>query len=447
MAVIEAQAAMENDKSVAVRKNFKVMALCFSVNHSCSTAPLIFASSVLDTDVAYLGNGVLYTVSVVSTMLLAVMTVDIVGLKGGLILGTLLYSIYVACFTGALFFAEVLTVQYVLFVSGSTCCGLAAGILWTAEGGYMARSATMLSESSPGMTREAATAELAGDFAFNYLLLEVAGKLAWGFLMHAGMSVTQVGLVYVAMSVASMCALFVIDPVESGGAQADARDTVRKSPFSKLFATIRLWKDPRIWLLSPTNITFGFGAAYLNGYFNATYEAPELGTKSLGTLCAVTVGCAAVLSKYVYGPLGTKFGKGVPITIGALSFAGIPILVLSTNCCEGFGWWMLIFYVLQGSGRAVYESTNKAVFSDFFTGEDTEGAFANCAMQMSVASAALFFASGRIDGQMLAASVMVSAVITPLVYFLAATMKAPDQLRALVEPSEVAPIMRDNGKE
>lgn len=416
-----------------VRRNFRWMTLCFAVNHSCATAPLVYASSVLDTEVGFVGNGVLYTVSVVSSLLLAVASVDAVGLKGGILLGAGLYCTYVGCFTLAALSIDVVNFQYFFFVSGSIACGLAAGILWTAEGGYMAKSATLLA-SAANIEREAATAELAGEFAFYYLVLEVVGKLAFSLLQGLGWQVWHIGLLYTIIALVATCLLFKINDVESNASEARINilnpDLSQKGAFSKLFATVRLWQDPRIWLLAPTNITFGFSAAYLNGYFNAVYEAPELGTKSLGVLCAVTVACAALLSK-VYGMLGKQCGKGVPITVGALSFASIPILVMTTNCCEGFGWTMLIFYILQGSGRAVYESTNKAVFSDFFTGEDTEGAFANCAMQMSVASAGLFFYSGRISGQQLASMVMISALLTPFVYSLAFLNKASREPREL----------------
>lgn len=435
--VKETEEAMGSDRGKAVRSNFRKMSLCFAVNHGCSTAPLIFASSLLDPNIAYDGNGVLYLVSVLSTILLAVVAIDMVGLKGGLLLGTLLYAIYVACFTGALIFVEM---QAYLFIGGSVCCGLAAGILWTAEGGYMAVSADELA-ASDSIAREAATSELAAEFAFWYLLTEVAGKLLFSFLqVRKIMEVGQIGMLFTVMSVVSMCCLLCIDDLKREP-KADAREAAgKKGAFDKLFAAVRLWTDPRIWLLSPTNITFGFSAAYLNGYFNARFEVPELGVEWLGTLCAVTGLCCAVLSK-VYGILGSKFGKGVPIAIGACSFGGIPLLVLSLGCCKGWGWNMIIFYVLQGSGRAVYESTNKAVFSDYFPGDKSEGAFANCAMQSSVASAALFFASGRIDGQHLATMVMISAVITPFVYLLAAKMNAeapasPDQSQLNLEENE-----------
>jgi len=46
----------------------------------------------------------------------------------------------------------------------------------------------------------------------------------------------------------------------------------------------------------------------------------------------------------------------------------------------------MVFYILQGMGRGVYESTNKGIFADFFPGEKSVGAFANCMMQNTAAS-------------------------------------------------------------
>merc|ERR1712203_382062 len=44
----------------------------------------------------------------------------------------------------------------------------------------------------------------------------------------------------------------------------------------KASAAVKLWSDPKVWLLSGSNFTFGFAAAYLNGYINATWEHKAL---------------------------------------------------------------------------------------------------------------------------------------------------------------------------
>lgn len=47
-------------------------------------------------------------------------------------------------------------------------------------------------------------------------------------------------------------------------------------------------------------------------------------------------------------------------------------------------------YILAGSGRAVFEGTNKAVFADFFP-NDKEAAFANVIIQSGGSAAIAFF--------------------------------------------------------
>jgi len=420
------------------------MSIWFAVNHACATAPIVYATSILDSQVGYAGNAVLYLCSMISALLVAVLAVDITGLRGGLVLGMSLYSVYVASFTASALLTQSVALQWALFIFGSACDGFGAGILWTAEGGYMALSATAISELT-GEKREAVTGSLAGQFAFYYLILEVVVKLLFSFLQNLGLQVWQIGLLYTSVS---CLATFMMTSIDNLGLQVNGKkdeQVEKKSTFAKLFAAVSLWGDPKIWLLSPTNITFGFSAAYLNGYFNSHFATAELGAKSIGTLTSVTVLSAAVLSQ-AYGVLSKRLGKGIVITVGAMSFLAIPCILLLAPCCEGWGWKLLMFYVLQGSGRAVYESTNKAVFSDFFVGKDTDGAFANCALQMSVSSATLFFLSSAFDGKLLAKLEMFSAVITPLVYAITVQLQKAEHRTRTKEYKPVDPASDSDRK-
>merc|ERR1712217_637356 len=85
--------------------------------------------------------------------------------------------------------------------------------------------------------------------------------------------------------------------------------------------------------------------------------------------------------------LGSKipvllFGSLCFILIGALSFVTAP----HGRGPGGWGWGIMIFYILQGLGRGVYESTNKGIFGDVFPGAQGLGAFANCMMQNTLSS-------------------------------------------------------------
>ncbi|CAL1170974.1 unnamed protein product [Cladocopium goreaui] len=88
-----------------------------------------------------------------------------------------------------------------------------------------------------------------------------------------------------------------------------------------------------------------------------------------------------------------------------------------------WGWGVLVFYVLMGIGRAVYESTNKAIFADFFPGEKSAGAFANVFVFGTSASTLAFaFGASNQDTEELVL-LITFAVLTVPGYLLASLMK------------------------
>merc|ERR1712048_701933 len=168
-------------------------------------------------------------------------------------------------------------------------------------------------------------------------------------------------------------------------------EQARASIFAKASAAVTLWRDPKIWLISGNNIAFGFCAAYLNGYINGKWQEEALGSGQLiGFLGAIICAIATISSK-IYGRISDRLGTKVPIVflgslcfilIGLLSFVPFP----NGKGPGGWGWGIMVFYLLQGLARGVYESTNKGVFGDTFPGAQGMGAFANCMMQNTLAS-------------------------------------------------------------
>mmetsp|Transcript_47025 Transcript_47025/g.98134 ORF Transcript_47025/g.98134 Transcript_47025/m.98134 type:complete len:164 (+) Transcript_47025:1-492(+) len=159
----------------------------------------------------------------------------------------------------------------------------------------------------------------------------------------------------------------------------------------------------------------------MNGFVNATFAAQELGAEYVAFLGAVTALTAAVLAK-AYGPLGAQIGKGPIIVTGAVCAFAIP--ALTWQGCTGWGWFLISLYLLQGSFRAVYESTNRATFSDFFPGEKTEGAFANCMLQSSFGFATCFFLQNSLSPTQLSTIVVVLALSTPVGYLFAESLRS-----------------------
>merc|ERR1712224_848905 len=89
----------------------------------------------------------------------------------------------------------------------------------------------------------------------------------------------------------------------------------------------------------------------------------------------------------------------------------------------GWGAGIVIFYIFQGLGRGVYESTNKGIFADFFPGEQSVGAFANCILQNTFASTVTFLIGAAELGKQ-----EVWFVLTVPMLFLASVIKKNSQV-------------------
>jgi len=387
--------AMERKRSATtLSRNFWWMIVWFSLNHGTVTTPLIVASSLLDEQVAYIGNGVLYLGTCISGLFLGAPVSSAFGPKVGLLAGMFLYCLYVLGFTLAAAFEGMAELSAACWVIGSACGGMAAGMLWTAQGTYISATATLMAEVR-NEPRDVLTARLFGHFAWVYLVLEVCSKVFFSALQVSALPTAWIGALYTAVSFLSLGLMYLAEDIRNPGTQ-------NVNACGKLFAAASLWTDVVLWMLSPTNLAFGFCAAFMNGYVNAHFTAKELSSNYVASLGALTALFAATMSP-VFGRLGGVSGKGVVLAIGGLCFMAIPLSLLVTvdclteaDCTSGWGWWLVILYLLQGSGRAVYESTNKAVFADFFQGEKTEGAFANCMLQSSLAFAVSFFMQAAI---------------------------------------------------
>lgn len=168
-----------------------------------------------------------------------------------------------------------------------------------------------------------------------------------------------------------------------------------------MLVTVRLWRDPKLWLLQTTNITFGFAAAWLGGYVSSKILSVALkGSSFIGFAGAILSGLAAILSK-VFAPVAGAVGKGPVLAIGSVAFLCLGIFS-KWAAWLGFGkpvewhWGVIVFYVFMGVGRAVYESTNKAIIADFFPKEQSPSAFANVFV-FGTASSCVAFLLGAVD--------------------------------------------------
>lgn len=406
------------DEAAAVGANFRRVAIWFSLGHGSATSLLAVATTVLGMDLANIGNGLLFVATVLSSIFLGAPAVIRFGSKGALVAGMFLAVFYDVGFVVAACFEDMSPKVWVLFAVGSVFGGVSKGIVWTAQGAYFVGAAQQLvAASQDSVSLAASTARLSGQFACIYLLFEVGSKLCFAALESAGCAAWLAGLVFLTGTLLSTAMLRGVHDVPSPSAKADYQ------PCRMVYAAASLWWEPQLWLLSCMNLTFGFASSFIHGYVSSSLTRVELGAPHVPLLAAVPALTAALLS-VCYTNLGMRAGKGVVLVIGSTSFLALPLCVYLAGCCDGWGWGLAVLYVLQGSGRAVYEATNRAIFSDFFSGSETEGAFANCALQSSLSFALGFFLlEGDVTMDLLGAGIVLFSIFGPPCYALALLLK------------------------
>eukprot|EP00440_Ansanella_granifera_P052836 gb/GFBE01057288.1/.p1 GENE.gb/GFBE01057288.1/~~gb/GFBE01057288.1/.p1 ORF type:complete len:462 (+),score=97.70 gb/GFBE01057288.1/:1-1386(+) len=362
------------------RREFTVMSWTFAINHATVTTPIIYASSVLTNSAGQAGNAVLYGATLICSLFFSTVAFGVLGAKKGLSLAMGLYAVYVFLFAvsasmcaeadakGACLQGHPLQLPTVLF--GSAIGGLGAGILWTCQGAFFASVCERVAKAESRQT-QAVTAEFAGSFALVFLAAESAVRASATLLTkYAALNYAVVFYLFSFLAAGSTLA-FMILATSLKGSQASSG-----SFCGKALSAVRLWKDPKIWLLQCTNLTFGFAAAWLGGYVGRNILTKALNSDFIGFAGALLSALASVLSKLL-GLLAQRVGKGPVVALGSISFILLGLLSRLVGDPAAWGWGVLIFYVLMGVGRAVYESTNKAIFADFFQGEKSAGAFAN----------------------------------------------------------------------
>lgn len=402
----------QDSTSAAVRRNWHRLSIFVALNQGCVTTPRCFATSLLDQDVGFYGSALLYIFTCLCSLFVSCPLLTSLGQRYGLFLAMVLYSLYVGLFALATSLPAGSDGQWATFLPASCLGGAAASLLWTAQGGYFGRSVTALTEAAQ-LSRQSATAEQASVFAAYFLAFEGSFKLLSACALSYDLPPFAVFMVCLGFGAASSLGAFTL--LDFGGGQAGL---ARPSTSEKLLGAVRLWADPVLWCLAPTNLTFGFSAAFLHGYVNARFTKPQLGAEFAGYFAAATAFLAAVLSQG-FGLASVRTGsKGPFVLLGSGCFLAIA-LVVSMADLSSWGLWLVVPYALQGCGRAVYESTNRGVWADLFPGAAAEGAFANMMVQTTLSFAFTFFFSAKLPRSVSAAVILALAAVTLPGYLLA----------------------------
>lgn len=317
-----------------------------------------------------------------------------------------------------------LPLQWALYMAGNLLLGFGTSILMTAICVYMARIAAILAKETFLETLEEMTAHLGGSLAVWSLSTAVFCNLAM-----CGLVKLQIPYALILGVATVICVCFTL-------VLLIARDTPSTTQESSLhggkslgqvYAFFSLWRDPKLWLLGFTNYTFSFIDALLTNHINPRFIKVMLGPEAVGLAMCVVTAVGAILAK-PYSVIGAFCGRGVSISIGAFSFFLISLLVLFTDLLSDGHWWVLIIFICHGSGRAVYEGVNRAVFAEHFEGVSLSPAFANCNFQYGIVAAfsnlgQIATGNGALDFDVLLYMSLLLAALTGPCFWLAARLE------------------------
>lgn len=414
-------------KEAHVRHLFWIMCWTFAVVCGTATTPIMYASSLLPDGMGDDSNSVFYVLCVLSTLFVAPHTVLRFGSRNGILFGMISYMVYVALFTFAQIPCKILelfqiaceenhgrSLQWCLTMFGAAVGGIGGGLLWTGQGSYFA-SCSRIVASREDKEIAVLTDEFAGSFAIVFVGTEAVIHTFFTVCSLLSVDFFSAFLFSALMALASSLLFFCF----SQEPECNNDDgLVRSSLCETVLSAVKLWRDRRIWLICFTNLAFGFSAGWLNGYVNANFQEKAFGgSKYVGFDCSITAFVAAVSAKF-YTIVGFRGGW---IFLGSCCFFGVAVLSTITwpngEGPGGWGWGILVFYVVHGLGRGVYESTNKAIFAEMFPGDQSAGAFANCMMQSTLASSICFGMQGQpISGWIIWILILCSCINTPSYY-------------------------------
>lgn len=378
----------EDTSSNRTLHNFYLMAALFSAGHGCTVSCLSLATARLGS-VGALQSSMLYLSYMLSTVLGATYIIKRFGARNGMITGMLLFCIYVACFWVATAFPEI---QDASALTGAAIGGLGAGLLWNAQGTYLAQAAKRHSEESR-TELSSCTSSLAGGFAFIYLIIEVFLRFMSTALTGSMTWETIFGIYTVIAFTSSFGMFFVTDY----GTEEDNGSATGTSAFYKATAALRLLlSDRKMKHMVGMNFVFGFTSAFLNSYVNAEVVRVALNDENssyVGALSSWIALSAALMSLL----LRKVHNKGIILVVGAMCFFMVAFpFIVQPDATKWSLSGILAIYTLHGIGRSTFESTLKATFVDFFP-SDTAGAFGNIVMQNGLSNAIGYFLSFKLQ--------------------------------------------------
>ena len=262
----------------------------------------------------------LYIFYALTAFFLSKPVVSMVGPKNGLLLGVCGYCVYVC---GFLFAILVPQAAWPVFMISCVIGGIAGGLLWTSQGRYFSRNSKLFADET-GTSVEQTNATFAGIFATAYLGLEMITKVLATliFIFAPERAPAIIFTVYTCLAILSCLVVKSLDDLQEGGSWDFGVDTIITNSGS---AAKLVYEDPRLALMLPFQISFGFASSFVPYYVFGTVinTSEHLGSTYVGLLSAVIVATGASMaipSSWAANRFGKPIGKLLSCWVSELLF-------------------------------------------------------------------------------------------------------------------------------
>mmetsp|Transcript_2925 Transcript_2925/g.5896 ORF Transcript_2925/g.5896 Transcript_2925/m.5896 type:complete len:441 (-) Transcript_2925:327-1649(-) len=400
---------------------FLTVSYCFAGVRSSSMLGLFYASSMFGELLGGNALSLYYWTFAGTCLLLSAPITEYMGSVKSLVVSQITMTIYLAsyCIGSVGTVAETSNVQWTVVMLGSAVGGFSSGLGWTAQGVYFSLAAAQHAEEAD-TTVQAANDLFAGYWASIYF----GGQCALYIIASLLFEFTEFSYTwcFLALTVGSTLATacmyaFAEPPKQEGSVHYD-------SALEQAVATLKIsFLDPVAVCLQPTNVAYGFTLVFVQVVVSSKVVDAHLGTSAVGFVGAIQAGVVMLLSVPL-AKFATSYGKVSALGVGSFADCFMSGAFLFYNTREMGHWndvWWL--FALYGVARTSFESTNKAVFADFFTGRDRAPAFASLNFVRSFAAALLALTVSDASVVSLATCCLVMGALMVPGYFAAKILK------------------------
>lgn len=344
-----------NLNSGGIASNFNTLCAAFSLNHAVVVTCLAFSTTLLGNNLGSFILGVLYVCFAIAAFFFSNVFVLNFGSRESLILGLIGYTIQATAFFVCLVTYNISSVlTWIIAVPAFMIGGFAAGIVWTAQG-RMYRLHSKLYAEVTGQNLSHVNSQFAAVFTTYFLGFETCLKLL-ATAMYFLISHRAEYIIFLFYAVLAWFACFLATRIEDLDDPPSGNMTVAALGDNSALTGRLLYKDSKLVLMVPFQISFGLTAAMMLYYIFGTViaDSSTLGAGYVGFFSALVVLAGAVVAAPM-SKIADSQGKSVVILFGnlCLLLCGLIVLLFSD---ETIGTWlfMIPFSIIFGLGRGVW---------------------------------------------------------------------------------------------